>query len=79
MRFPGGGLLSSPKPAPAPEPPPIPKPVVAPDPDDKQAKLASRRKFAETRLRSGRASTINTPVRTQKLGSGGTGSNTGTA
>lgn len=68
MRFPGRTLFSPPKPAqqviqePEPAPPPVevPEPAVAPVPDDKAAKNAKRRKFAETRRRSGRLSTINT-------------------
>lgn len=67
-----GGLFGSPKPAaPLPPPPPIPAPVVAPDPDDKAAKLRARRRGAERSRISGRASTINTPVRTSTLGGGG--------
>ena len=55
MRFPGKGLFGGSKPAPLPTPPPIPPVVEAPDPDDKQAKLAARRRNAERSRRSGRA------------------------
>lgn len=73
MRLPGFGLFKPAKPAvtAAEKAPPIAPVVVAPDPDDKAAKLRARRRGAERSRISGRASTINTPVRTSTLGGGG--------
>ncbi len=80
MRFPGRGIpilgpLLFPKmpqmPAPAqlPEPlPPIPEPAVAPVADDQALKAQKRRKFAQTRQRSGRLSTTNTAPQGTVLG-----------
>lgn len=54
-----------PEPAPLPE---IPEPAVMPVPDDAAIKNRKRRKAALTRLRSGRASTINTAPTSTVLG-----------
>lgn len=54
-----GGLFSSPKAPPPPPPPPPPTPLPVPE-DDVEIRKARRRKIAEQRNRSGRASTILT-------------------
>ncbi len=79
MRFPGNaipilGPLLFPQPAPAPAPipitplPPIPEPAVMPVADDEALKAQKRRKFAQTRQRSGRLSTTNTAPQGTVLG-----------
>lgn len=70
MKLPGGSLFGGKAPAvqPLPALPPIPEPAVIPDADDKQAKIAARRKASERRLRSGRLSTINTEPQGTVLG-----------
>lgn len=60
----GGGEKPA-APAPIPE---ITEPAVMPDADDKQKKIATRRKNSAIRQRSGRLSTINTDVGTTVLG-----------
>lgn len=57
--------IDIPEPAPLPE---IPEPAVMPVPDDAAVKNRRRRKSALTRLRSGRASTINTAPLSTVLG-----------
>ncbi len=70
MRFPGKAFFGGGQPdvQPLPALPPIPEPAVIPDPDDKQAKIAARRRASLQRQRSGRLSTINTEPQGTVLG-----------
>lgn len=62
------GLFQKEETPPPPPVPEIPEPAVMPDPDDKQKKIAARRRASQRTQRSGRLSTINTDDSANALG-----------